>query len=46
MTPRGAVTNGAWSTWKGSMTVAEPYTTVGDEYCPATSWTFSLAGSS
>lgn len=42
--PKGAVTNGAWRTWKGTMQVSAPYTTVGDEFCPAQSWTFAVSG--
>jgi hypothetical protein len=44
ITAKGAVTNGAWSTWRGTMKVNAPYTTVGDEYCPAQSWTFAVSG--
>jgi hypothetical protein len=42
--PKGAVSNGAWSTWTGTMTVSAPYTTVGNEFCPAQSWTFAVSG--
>jgi hypothetical protein len=41
---KGAVTNGAWTAWTGTMKVSAPYTTVGDEYCPAQSWTFAVSG--
>jgi Fibronectin type III domain len=46
MAPKGAVTNGAWSTWRGTMQVTSPYTTVGDYYCAAGGWTFALSGTS
>jgi hypothetical protein len=42
--PKGAVTNGAWNAWTGTMKVSAPYTTVGDEFCPAQSWTFAVSG--
>jgi hypothetical protein len=41
---KGAVTNGAWNAWKGTMKVSSPYTTVGNEYCPAQSWSFAVTG--
>jgi Fibronectin type III domain len=41
---KGAVTNGAWDTWTGTMQVSSPYTTVGNEYCPTQSWSFSIKG--
>jgi hypothetical protein len=44
MTPRGATTNGAWSTWAGTMRLTSPYTTSGSSYCPTQSWTFRLSG--
>jgi Fibronectin type III domain len=42
----GAVTNGGWATWTGAMQVTSPYTTVGDEFCPTQSWSFSIKGTS
>jgi hypothetical protein len=41
---RGAAVRGAWPNWAGTETVSSPYTPDGDEYCPAQSWTYSLAG--
>jgi hypothetical protein len=41
---KGAVTNGAWNAWKGTMKVSSPYTTVGNEFCPAQSWSFAVTG--
>lgn len=42
---KGAVSNGAWSGWTGTMQVSSPYTTVGNEYCPTQSWSFSVTTS-
>jgi len=44
ITAKGAVANGAWSGWTGTMKVSSPYTTVGSEYCPAQSWSFAVTG--
>jgi fibronectin type III domain protein len=41
---KGSVNNGAWTAWTGTMTVSAPYTAVGDEFCPAQSWTFAVSG--
>jgi hypothetical protein len=41
---KGAVTNGAWDAWTGTMQVSTPYITVGDEYCPTASWSFAVVG--
>lgn len=42
---KGAVTNGAWNAWSGTMKVSAPYTTVGTQYyCAAQSWTFAVSG--
>jgi hypothetical protein len=40
----GGVENGAWNSWGGTMDLNSPYVTVGSQYCPAQSWTFSLTG--
>jgi hypothetical protein len=42
--PRGAAADGAWNAWSGSMQVSSPYVTVGDEFCAAQSWTFTMTG--
>jgi hypothetical protein len=44
ITAKGAVTNGAWTAWRGTMKVSAPYTPVGGEFCPAQSWTFAVSG--
>lgn len=42
---KGAVDNGAWKSWAGSMLLSSPYVDAGDgTYCPAQSWNFSLSG--
>lgn len=41
---QGAVANGAWNAWTGTMKVSSPYTTVGSEYCPAQNWNFAVTG--
>lgn len=41
---QGAVANGAWNAWTGTMKVSSPYTTVGSQYCPAQSWNFAVTG--
>jgi hypothetical protein len=33
---KGAVADGAWNAWTGTMKVSSPYTTVGSEYCMST----------
>jgi hypothetical protein len=40
----GGVDNGAWNSWGGTMDLNSPYVTVGSQYCPPQSWTFSLTG--
>jgi hypothetical protein len=45
ISPKGAVTNGAWTAWTGTMRVSSPYTVVGDEYCNQQSWGFKVTGS-
>jgi hypothetical protein len=34
--------NGLWTSWSGSVVMSSPYTRVGNYYCPAQSWAFSL----
>jgi Fibronectin type III domain len=42
----GAVSNGGWTKWNGTMTLSSPYTTASSStFCPAQSWHFSLSGS-
>jgi hypothetical protein len=33
---------GLWTSWSGTVVMSTPYTTVGNRYCPAESWAFSL----
>ncbi|MGH3171333.1 MAG: fibronectin type III domain-containing protein [Trebonia sp.] len=41
----GQVTNGAWSSWTGTMVITSPYATANStSYCPSQSWRFSVAG--
>lgn len=41
----GAVSNGGWTKWKGTMMLSSPYTTASSTtYCPSQSWNFSLTG--
>lgn len=46
ITPRATDDRGLWTSWKGTLTMSAPYTSVpgSSTYCPAQSWTFSLAG--
>jgi hypothetical protein len=38
---------GLWTAWTGNLKLSSPYTEAGPlSYCPAQSWTFSLAGAS
>jgi len=39
---QGAVDNGAWTAWTGTMTMSAPYLAVGDGYCPSATWTFAV----
>lgn len=42
---KGAVDNGAWKSWAGTMLLSAPYLdSGGSTYCPAQSWNFSLSG--
>ena len=41
---RGGVSNGAWTAWHGTMTLAYPGQTVGDGYCSAGDWNLTLTG--
>lgn len=41
----GAVDNGAWNSWNGSLQLSSPYVTASSTtFCPAQSWNFSLTG--
>jgi hypothetical protein len=41
----GAVSNGGWTKWNGTMVLSSPYVTASSStYCPSQSWNFSLAG--
>ena len=46
MTPnKGAVENGGWQAWSGSMVITSPYTTASaTTFCPVQSWEFSVTG--
>jgi hypothetical protein len=42
----GAVSNGGWTAWHGTMQLSSPYIQVNSSnYCPAQSWQFNLTGS-
>ncbi len=42
---KGAVDNGAWKSWAGTMLLSAPYTDIGGgTYCPTQSWNFALSG--
>ena len=43
---KGKVDNGSWLGWTGTVVLSMPYTSVGDSYCPAQSWYFSMSGKS
>jgi hypothetical protein len=40
----GGVSNGAWTSWHGTMTITEPTQTVSDGYCDASEWDMALTG--
>jgi chitodextrinase len=41
----GAVDNGGWNSWRGTMVLTSPYVTAsGGYYCPAQSWDFAVTG--
>jgi hypothetical protein len=41
----GAVANGGWTKWNGSMVLSSPYITANSTYyCPSQSWNFALTG--
>jgi hypothetical protein len=41
----GAVSNGGWTKWNGTMVLSSPYTTASSStFCPSQSWDFSLTG--
>jgi hypothetical protein len=43
----GAVSNGGWTKWNGTMVLSLPYTTASSTtFCPNQSWNFSLNGTS
>lgn len=42
---KGAVRNGGWNTWSGTMVLTSPYVTPSSTtYCPVQSWHFSVTG--
>ena len=42
---KGAVDNGGWSAWSGTLVLSSPYVmATGTTYCPAQSWDFSVTG--
>lgn len=42
----GAVDNGAWNSWNGTLDLESPYVTASSTtFCPAQGWHFTLAGS-
>ena len=42
----GAVDNGAWNSWNGTLNLESPYVTASSTtFCPAQGWRFTLAGS-
>jgi hypothetical protein len=42
ITSTGAVVNGAWQAWTGTMVVDSPLVASGSTYCPAQSWRFAI----
>jgi hypothetical protein len=43
----GAVNNGQWTSWSGTMVLSSPYITASSTtYCPAQSWNFHVTGTS
>lgn len=43
---KGAVTDGWWPAWTGTMQFNAPYTAFAGGYCPASSWSFAVTFSS
>jgi chitodextrinase len=42
---KGAVDNGGWNAWTGSMVLSSPYVmNTSSTYCPSQSWNFSVTG--
>jgi len=42
---RGAVNNGAWNAWSGTMVLSSPYVMASSTtFCPAQSWDFAVTG--
>ena len=42
---KGAVQNGGWNAWSGTMVLSSPYVTAtSTTFCPAQSWKFSVTG--
>jgi Fibronectin type III domain len=42
---KGAVRNGGWNAWSGTMVLSSPYITASStSFCPAQSWHFALTG--
>jgi hypothetical protein len=39
---KGAVDNGAWTAWTGTMVMSAPYLTMDNGYCPSATWTFAV----
>ncbi len=39
---KGAVDNGAWTAWTGTMVMTAPYLSMGNGYCPSATWTFAV----
>lgn len=39
---KGAVHNGAWTAWTGTMVLSAPYLSLDNGYCPAGTWTFAV----
>jgi Fibronectin type III domain len=39
----GAVSNGAWQSWGGTMDISQPYVTAGNQFCSPSAWTFALS---
>jgi hypothetical protein len=42
---QGAVSNGGWNAWSGTMVLSSPYVmNSSTTYCPAQAWNFSVTG--
>jgi hypothetical protein len=43
----GAISNGGWTKWNGTMVLTSPYTNASSStFCPSQNWDFSITGSS